>query len=92
VARAAVVGAPSERWGEEVVAFVVAVEGRRIDADALLAGARERLAPYKCPKRVLELDEVPVNHMGKVVRSALVERAAAEAAAAAAPTGSGDAA
>ena len=67
VARAAVVGVPSERWGEEVVAFVG--RGRRgLDADALIAHCRERLSAYKCPKRVVALDELPVNRMGKVRR------------------------
>jgi len=59
----------SERWGEEVVAFVVAAGD--LDADALIAHCRERLSAYKCPKRVVALDELPVNHMGKVQRDAL---------------------
>jgi malonyl-CoA/methylmalonyl-CoA synthetase len=69
VARVAVAGVPSERWGEEVVAFVVA-DGD-VDGDALIAHCRERLSAYKCPKRVLALEELPVNRMGKVRRDAL---------------------
>jgi malonyl-CoA/methylmalonyl-CoA synthetase len=69
VAQVAVAGVPSERWGEEVVAFVV--PACDLDGDALIAHCRERLSSYKCPKRVVALDELPVNRMGKVRRDAL---------------------
>jgi malonyl-CoA/methylmalonyl-CoA synthetase len=72
VAQAAVVGVPSERWGEEVVAAVVCRPGASVGERELLEFVRERLAPYKRPKRVVLLDELPRNHMGKVVRSELV--------------------
>jgi len=71
VAQVAVAGVPSERWGEEVVAFVV--PSGDLDGDALIAHCRERLSAYKCPKRVVALDELPVNRMGKVRRDALAE-------------------
>ena len=77
VARAAVAGVPSERWGEEVVAFAVAA-GEDLDADALIAHCRERLSAYKCPKRVVALRELPVNRMGKVQRDRLAELGARE--------------
>jgi malonyl-CoA/methylmalonyl-CoA synthetase len=69
VGQVAVAGVPSERWGEEVVAFVVPAGD--FDGDALIAHCRERLSAYKCPKRVVALDELPVNRMGKVQRDAL---------------------
>jgi malonyl-CoA/methylmalonyl-CoA synthetase len=69
VARAAVVGVPSERWGEEVVATVVPAAAETPSEEELLEFVRSRLAPYKRPKRVVLLNELPVNHMGKVVRS-----------------------
>jgi malonyl-CoA/methylmalonyl-CoA synthetase len=69
----AVAGVPSERWGEEVVAFVVPTGD--LDADELIAHCRERLSAYKCPKRVVALDELPVNRMGKVRRDALADMA-----------------
>jgi malonyl-CoA/methylmalonyl-CoA synthetase len=73
VAQVAVAGVPSERWGEEVVAFVVPAGD--LDGDALIAHARERLSAYKCPKRVVALEELPVNRMGKVRRDALAAMA-----------------
>jgi malonyl-CoA/methylmalonyl-CoA synthetase len=72
---AAVVGVPSQRWGEEVVAFVVASGDAAPSDDELNAFARERLAAYKCPKRVLPIDELPVNAMGKLDRGRLRELA-----------------
>ncbi len=75
VGKAAVVGVPSERWGEEVVAFIVPAEGREIDHEELTAHARERLSAYKCPKRFFEIEEFPRNEMGKVLRDELVHTA-----------------
>jgi malonyl-CoA/methylmalonyl-CoA synthetase len=70
VAEVAVVGEPSDEWGELVVAVVVAADDER-DADALLAFAAEHLAPYKRPRRVRYVDELPRNALGKVVRNRL---------------------
>jgi malonyl-CoA/methylmalonyl-CoA synthetase len=77
VSAAAAVGVPSERWGEEVVALVVPADGREIDEAALLAAARTRLAPYKCPKRLVVVDSLPRNSLGKVVRREAAAIAAA---------------
>ena len=70
VRAAAVAGLPSERWGEEVTAFVVA-DGP-LDTAELAAAAAAELAPYKRPKRYVLVDDLPRNHMGKVLRSRLV--------------------
>jgi malonyl-CoA/methylmalonyl-CoA synthetase len=77
VARAAVVGVPSERWGEEVVAFVVPEGDASIEPAALIAAARTRLAAYKAPKLVHVVTELPLNALGKIVRAELVEYATA---------------
>ncbi len=69
VQEVAVVGRPSERWGEEVTAVVVAE--REVDGERLREYAAERLAAYKVPKRVEFADELPRNAMGKVVRGEL---------------------
>jgi malonyl-CoA/methylmalonyl-CoA synthetase len=67
VAGAAVVGRPSERWGEEVVAAVVPAAPGGLGVDELLAFVRTQLAPYKCPKRIVIVSELPLNAVGKVV-------------------------
>jgi malonyl-CoA/methylmalonyl-CoA synthetase len=69
VREVAVVGRPSERWGEEVTAVVVAA--RPVAGERLREYAAEQLAPYKVPKRVEFADELPRNAMGKVVRGDL---------------------
>jgi acyl-CoA synthetase (AMP-forming)/AMP-acid ligase II len=69
---AAVVGAPSDRWGEEVVAFVVPAEGEEVDEDKLSAHAREHLSAYKCPKKFFVARELPRNEVGKVLKDELV--------------------
>lgn len=71
VREAAVAGLPSERWGEEVAAWVVTGDDSGIDRDEVIAHCRAQLATYKCPKHVFRVDEIPRNHMGKVVRSDL---------------------
>ena len=62
----AVVGVPDEEWGERVCAAVVSAVS--VDADALRAFARERLAPYKVPKEVRVVADLPRNAMGKVTK------------------------
>ena len=68
VADIAIVGLPSARDGEHVVAAVVAKPGQTVDADALRAYARENLAAYKVPKHVYFVDELPKSLIGKVLR------------------------
>jgi malonyl-CoA/methylmalonyl-CoA synthetase len=70
----AVVGAEDPEWGERVCAAVVLRPGAGLDAESLRAWARERLAPYKIPTRVLALAELPRNAMGKVTKTDLVRR------------------
>jgi long-chain acyl-CoA synthetase len=70
----AVVGLPHEDGGEEVVAAVVLVEGVPVLPDELRAHTRESLTPYKVPRRVVFVDELPTNPMGKVLRREVVAR------------------
>ncbi len=71
VEEVAVAGVPSEAWGEEVTAFVVPSKAHPLDEVELIAFARERLATYKCPRRVIVIEQLPRNAMGKVERSKL---------------------
>jgi malonyl-CoA/methylmalonyl-CoA synthetase len=70
---AAVVGVPSERWGEEVVAFVVPTEGDGVDEEDLSAHAREHISAYKCPKRFFAVRNLPRNEVGKVLKEELIQ-------------------
>lgn len=67
---AAVVGIADERLGEVPWAFVVRTDEALTDNE-LLAWCRERLTPYRVPVRVLFVDELPRNEVGKVVKREL---------------------
>lgn len=71
VRECAVAGVPSEEWGEEVWAWVVPRAGGSAGERALREHCRDRLAPYKVPKRIVSVGELPRNAMGKVQRHLL---------------------
>ena len=64
----AVFGVPHPDFGESVVA---AVEGAPVNETALIAALKETLAPYKVPKRIVSVDALPRNRLGKIVKSDL---------------------
>jgi fatty-acyl-CoA synthase len=66
IAEAAVIGQPDERWGEVPVAFVVTKKTSHMDSDGVRALFKNRLARFKHPQRVMLVDELPRNAMGKV--------------------------
>jgi long-chain acyl-CoA synthetase len=68
IERAAVVGLPHEMKGERPAAAVVLRSGAEADPDALLAWARERIAPYKCPRQIFVVDGLPLSSAMKVKR------------------------
>ena len=73
VADVAIVGLPSARDGEHVVAAVVQAPGKTVDESALRAYARENMAGYKVPKHVYIVDELPKSLIGKVLRKQVKE-------------------
>ncbi|WP_280208741.1 acyl-CoA synthetase [Nocardia cyriacigeorgica] len=76
VVDAAVVGGPDPRWGERVVAVVVAdpAVGRAPDPEELITWCRERLAHFKCPREVHFVDALPRNATGKLLKTVLREQ------------------
>jgi malonyl-CoA/methylmalonyl-CoA synthetase len=72
VAECAVVGVPDAEWGERVAAAVVLNNGDTLDLPSLRAWAQRSLAAYKVPSRLLVLDALPRNAMGKVMKPSLV--------------------
>jgi long-chain acyl-CoA synthetase len=73
VQRVAVIGVPSERWGEEVRACVVLNDGYDECESELIGYARQHLASYKCPKAVDFFNELPLGGTGKVLKRQLRE-------------------
>ncbi len=74
VAESAVVGVPHADFGEVGVAIVVAKPGAAIDADAIVAELKSKLANFKIPKRCFVVGELPRNAMGKVQKASLREQ------------------
>lgn len=76
VERVAVIGLPDEVWGEVVTAVVVPVPGAELDESELVGWARERLAGFETPKRVVVVAELPETVGGKVRKHRLREQLA----------------
>jgi malonyl-CoA/methylmalonyl-CoA synthetase len=73
IAEVAVIGLPDEVWGDRVTACAVLRAGQSLSLDELRAWARDRLAPYKLPRELRLLPELPRNAMGKVQKGKLKE-------------------
>jgi len=71
IAECAVIGVPDAEWGERVAAALVLQQGNALDLPSLRAWAKEFLAAHKLPSRLLVLDALPRNAMGKVMKPAI---------------------
>ncbi len=69
VADCAVVGTPDGEWGEQVAAAVVLAPGAAFTASQVRAWVKIFLAGYKAPARIMLVDELPRNSMGKVLKT-----------------------
>lgn len=76
---AAVVGLPDEKWGQAITALVELESGAHLDADALRDHVKGRLAAYKAPKQVFEIESVGRAANGKLDYKALTAFAAGRA-------------
>ena len=71
VVEAAVVGIPHIDLGEEVAAAVVLREGTQTTPEELRQFVKERVAPYKYPRRIQLVKELPKSHTGKTLKRAI---------------------
>jgi len=71
VGEAAVVGLPSERWGETPHAFIVLLPGASASEDELIGFVRDRVAHYKAPSGVTFLADLPKTATGKIQKFVL---------------------
>lgn len=86
VSDAAVVPRPSEQFGEDVVAFVVA-NPASVDAERLTEHCKASLASYKVPAEFIFVPELPRNSGGKVIKADLIQQLAKAAVSTAAAGG-----
>jgi len=78
VLECSVIGRASAEWGEEVVAFVVAKPDAEVGEDALDRLCLDNVARFKRPRAYFFLDRLPKSNYGKILKTALRERLAAE--------------
>ncbi|HXA47179.1 MAG TPA: AMP-binding protein, partial [Burkholderiaceae bacterium] len=74
VAESAVIGIPHPEFGEAVTAVVVGKPGAQLSADTMIAALKLKIANFKVPKRIIFVDELPRNAMGKVQKKTLREQ------------------
>lgn len=67
----AVVGLPDDEWGEQTAAAVVLQPADTLDLETLRKWCKERLSAYKIPRRLIVVDSLPRNAMGKVNKPAV---------------------
>ena len=74
VLEAAVIGVPSERMGEEILACVVKKTGAVVSEGELIDYCQKNLAKYKTPRHVEFIEELPRNGVGKILKTKLREQ------------------
>jgi long-chain acyl-CoA synthetase len=73
VLKAAVVGVPDKMKGEAIVAFIVLRDGETATEDEFIDYCKDGLVKYKCPSKVIFIDTLPENSLGKILKYKLRE-------------------
>lgn len=79
VLEAAAYAVEDRRYGQEVMACVAFKQGAECGLDELLAFTQEKLGPFKAPKQIFSMDELPKGPSGKIQRLKLAEMLSSEA-------------
>jgi fatty-acyl-CoA synthase len=78
IADVQVIGVPDERYGEELMAWVIVREGESLDEEAVRSFCEGKIARHKIPRYVKVVDEFPMTVTGKVQKFKMREAAIAE--------------
>jgi fatty-acyl-CoA synthase len=78
IADVQVIGVPDDRYGEELMAWIILRDGAELDEDGVRAFCRGRIAHYKVPRHVRFVDGFPMTVTGKVQKFKMREQATAE--------------
>ncbi len=73
VRECAVIGLPDREWGEKVTAFIVPKNGVEFNRERIKSYLKERIAPFKVPKDIREVDDFPKSQAGKILKRKLKE-------------------
>ncbi|VFU11998.1 hypothetical protein SCFA_1480001 [anaerobic digester metagenome] len=73
VKEAAVIGKPDKKRGEIVSAYVVVKEGLKLNKKDLIVFLKANLASYKLPREIIEIEALPKNATGKILKKELRE-------------------
>ena len=71
VGEVAVIGVPDQKYGEDVMAFIVPTPGHELDREGLIRFAKSKMTPFKAPSRVKFVDGLPKSLVGKVLKKEL---------------------
>ena len=71
VAQCAVIGIPDEHWGESVYAAVVLKPETQATSESIIEHCHALIANYKCPRKVVFLDALPISGAGKILKNKL---------------------
>jgi acyl-CoA synthetase (AMP-forming)/AMP-acid ligase II len=74
VQECAVIGVPSEKWGEEVKAIVVSRQGMTVTPEEIIEYCRDKMAGFKRPKSAEIWQELPKNPSGKILKREIRQR------------------
>lgn len=73
VAACAVIGIPSDQWGEEVIAIIVPAALQEPSSQEIIEFCKTQIAGYKCPRQVRFVDALPMSGAGKILKNKLRE-------------------
>ena len=75
VKEVSIVGIPDEKYGEEVVGYVSVDESAQVTEEEIIDYCKQKIANYRCPKRIFFLDSLPKNSVGKISKHKLIKLA-----------------